>query len=348
MSVRAAWLLPTSQTREDTRLSPVGTFTPAAELRTRPGIVPGGNPFAATGAGAMTLQIGTGRAIVQGTTAQGAYPVTVDVPETVTFADGHAQFGRYDAVIIHVYDQLFDTSGQNIARVEIVQGEPLATPVAPTLPAASLLLWLVTVPAGTSAGAGGISWSSALADRRQFTTAAGGITPAGGGTSYTGAYDGQYRDTGSGLERWNATAAAWQAYPPTPARPLMTRQVTQAPIGTTTGAFVDFTAAQWPRIVFTVPPSGAVWISVNGQVSNRNTTSATAWMTWRATGGYTEAAGSLTGLSAQGGRVIGTRRAYRSGLTPGASVTIIPGWNVSSIGTDTFITDGQLTVEFVQ
>ncbi|UIX33539.1 hypothetical protein [Streptomyces sp. GQFP] len=347
MSVRAAWLLPTSQTREDTRLSPVGTFTPEAELRTRSGVVPGGTPFAATGAGSMSLQIGTGRAIVQGTAAQGAYPVTVDVPETVTFTDGDAQFGRYDAVIIRVYDQLFDQSGQNLARVEIVKGDPLATPVAPTLPAASLLLWLVTVPAGTSAGTGGISWSSALADRRQFTTAAGGITPAGGGTVYNGAYDGQYRDTGSGLERWNATARAWQAYPPTPTRPLMTRQVTQAPIGTTTSAYVDFTAAQWPRITFTVPPSGTVWVSVGGQVSNRNTTAATSWMTWRATGGYTEAAGSLTGLSAQGGRVIGTRRVYRSGLTPGASVTIIPGWNVSSIGTDTFISDGQLTVELV-
>jgi hypothetical protein len=346
MSVRTAWLLPTSQSREDTRLAPVGTFTPESELRTRPGALPGGNPFAATSAGAMVLQIGTGRAVVQGTTAQGAYPVAVDVPEAVTFTDGDAQFGRLDAVVIRVYDQLFDSFGQNLALVEIVRGTPAATPVAPPLPAASLLLWLVTVPAGTSAGTGGISWASALADRRIFTTAAGGITPAAGGTAYDGAYDGQYKDTGSGLERWSSTAGAWQAYPATPTRPITTRQVSAAPL-TQSQAYVDFTAAAWPRPTFTVPPSGQILVTIGGSLSNRASTSSTAWMTWRATGAHTEAHGVANGLSAQGARVIASRTVHRTGLTPGGQVTLIPGWNISGTGTDTFITDGSLTVELV-
>lgn len=348
MSVRSAWLLPNGQTREDTRLAPVGTYAPESEMRTRDGVIAGGAPFAATSAGAMSLQIGVGRALVQGTDAQGAYPVSVDAPAVLTFTDGEAQFARIDSVAVRVYDQLFDQAGQNLATVEIIRGTGSATPTSPSMPSACLRLWDVTVPPGASAGTGGIPWASALGDRRRFTSAYGGIIPRGYGLAFTGTYDGQYRDNGTGLERWNAAAGAWQAYPPTPARPISTKQVTAAPVNQS-GAFVDFTAAAWPRITFTVPPSGAIFVTVGGQVSNRSTAASTAWMTWRATGAYTEAHGALNGLSAQAGRVIGTRRVYRDGLTPGGQVTLIPGWNISSnAGTDVFVTDGQLTVEFVQ
>ncbi|HEY1178980.1 MAG TPA: hypothetical protein VGF17_22735 [Phytomonospora sp.] len=214
MTVRPAWLLPLGQTREDTRLAPVGTWSPENEIRTRDGVIPGGNPFAATGAGAMTLQLGIGRAAVQGTTAQGAYPVAVDAPETVTFTDGNAQFARIDSVILRVYDGLFDQSDNALARIEIVQGEATATPTAPTLPACSLRLWDVTVPAGASAGVGGINWASALADRRRFTAAVGGILPQGWGLSFDGAYEGQFRDADGTLERWNATTDVWETYRP--------------------------------------------------------------------------------------------------------------------------------------
>ncbi|MEU9306961.1 hypothetical protein [Streptomyces sp. NPDC048256] len=214
MSVRPAWLLPLTQTREDTRLAPLGTFAPESEIRTRDGVIAGGKPFAATGAGAMSLQIGIGRALVQGTDAQGAYPLALDAPETVTFTDGNAQFARIDAVAFRVYDQLFDTSGQNLAQIEVIVGEPSATPTAPTMPSACLRLWDVTISAGASAGVGGIDWSSAVADRRRFTTSHGGIIPQGWGTSFVGAYDGQYRDANGVLERWNATAGAWQTYRP--------------------------------------------------------------------------------------------------------------------------------------
>ncbi|MCG7528924.1 hypothetical protein MHW47_31355 [Streptomyces sp. OfavH-34-F] len=212
MTVRPAWLLPLGQTREDTRLAPIGTWSPEDEIRTRDGVIPGGNPFAATSAGAMSLQIGVGRSAVQGTTAQGAYPVAVDAPETVTFTDGNAQFDRIDSVIVRVYDGLFDESEQPLARIEIVEGEPVATPTAPDLPPCSLRLWDVTVPAGASAGVGGIDWGSALTDRRRYTTAAGGIIPTGAGADLPGAYDGQYRDADGVLERWNAEDATWETY----------------------------------------------------------------------------------------------------------------------------------------
>lgn len=209
MSVRSAWLLPggaePGQTREDTRLSPVGTMTPAGELTSRGGVIPGGSPFAASGAGAMSLQVGPGRMVVQGTTAQGAYPIAVDAPETVTFGDGDALLDRIDTVVVRVSDQLFDVSGENVARVEVVQGEPLATPVAPTLDPACEPLWDVTVPAGASAGVGGIDWGTALGDRRRYTVAVGGILPPGDSAA-AGAYVGQWRDTGGVFERWDGTA----------------------------------------------------------------------------------------------------------------------------------------------
>ncbi|MEV6074345.1 hypothetical protein AB0L80_04400 [Streptomyces sp. NPDC052069] len=212
MTVRSAWLLPKAQTREDTRLAPVSPIVHESPIRVRDGVLPGGDPFAATGVAAMQLQIGAGRAYVQGTDAQGAYPIANDGPVTLTFTDGDAQFGRIDTVAVRVLDALFDQEGQNLARIEVVEGDPEATPTAPTLEPASLRLWDVAVPAGTSAGVGGINWGTALADRRRFTTAAGGIIPRGWGLNFAGSYDGQYRDNGSVLERWNATAGEWQVY----------------------------------------------------------------------------------------------------------------------------------------
>ncbi|MGW3711341.1 hypothetical protein ACWDN6_14485 [Streptomyces albogriseolus] len=215
MTVRAAWLLPggtgPGQTREDTRLAPLGTMTPADELTTRPGVIPGGDPFAATDAGAMSLQIGVGRAAVQGTLAQGAYPVAVDAPEVVTFTDGNAQFARVDTVVLRIFDGLFDVSGQTAATVEIVEGAASATPAAPTLEPACLPLWDVAVPAGASAGVGGIDWGSALTDRRRYTAAVGGIVPHGA-LADAGAYDGQYADVDGVLFRWSAADTEWQIY----------------------------------------------------------------------------------------------------------------------------------------
>lgn len=214
MTVRSAWLLPQGQSREDTRLTPTGTMASETEMRTRDGVLPGGAPFIATGASAMQVQIGVGRAAVQGTDAQGAYPVAITSPETLTVIDGNAQFNRIDAVVLRVLDGLYDTLGQTLARVEIVQGEATATPVAPSLPPAALRLWDISVPAGASAGTGGINWNTALADRRRFTTAVGGIIPRGWGSNWNGAYDGQYRDNGGTLERWNSAASAWLTYRP--------------------------------------------------------------------------------------------------------------------------------------
>ncbi|MFK0289947.1 hypothetical protein ACIQU6_05575 [Streptomyces sp. NPDC090442] len=213
MTVRAAWLLPDGQTRADTRLAPLGAMAPTSELASRGGVIAGGDPLKATPVASMQVQIGTGRALVQGTDSQGAYPVAVTAPETLTVADGDAQYPRVDSIVLRVLDPLYDTSEQTDVAIEIIQGTPSATPTAPMLPPAALRLWEVTVPAGASAGTGGINWSTALADRRRYTAAYGGIIPRGWGLNFPGAYDGQYRDTGTGLERWSASANTWQIHP---------------------------------------------------------------------------------------------------------------------------------------
>lgn len=212
MTVRAGWLLPTGQTREDTRLVPLGTMAPETAMTTRDGVIAGGDALAATGAGTMQVQISTGRALVQGTAAQGAYPVAVTSPETLIITDGNAQYTRIDSVVLKVYDGLYDVEERTAVAVEIVQGPAQATPAPPNLPPATLRLWDITVPAGASAGTGGITWSSALADRRRYTASYGGIIPRGWGLSFAGAYPGQYRDNGAGLDRWDG--AGWQPLEP--------------------------------------------------------------------------------------------------------------------------------------
>ncbi|MFF8969764.1 hypothetical protein [Streptomyces sp. NPDC014995] len=215
MTVRTAWLTDSGQTREDTRVTLSGLLTPNAlvaenvPLKSRGGIVPGG--FALTGAtGAMTFTIGTGRAFVQGgRTGQGTYPVAVTEPETLTVTDGDAQYGRVDLVELAVRDDVHDGTGATEAVVRLVKGTPAAIPAAPNTPDGSALpLYQIRVPAGASAGSGGLAWDSAVTSLRYPTVALGGIVPASG---FNGAYAGQYRDNSGVLERWNGTA--WIAHP---------------------------------------------------------------------------------------------------------------------------------------
>lgn len=213
MTVRSAWLLtaPGGQTREDTRRAPIGAMTPVDAATVRSGVVPGGDPYTLTDTGAMTCDIGLGRAVIQGVLSQGAYGHVVTATESLTVTDGDASLDRIDSVFAVVYDNLYDATGMTLATIELVEGVPSSTPTAPNPPTQSALrLWDITVPAGTSAGTGGIDWVTGITDRRQYTVAVGGINP--GGTSVAGAYVGQWRDNTGTLERWNGTS--WEVRQP--------------------------------------------------------------------------------------------------------------------------------------
>ncbi|MEV5239996.1 hypothetical protein AB0K89_12920 [Streptomyces cinnamoneus] len=221
-NVRSAWLLNRTdagggQSRVDTRLAPLGTMAPQGVLATRDGVIPGAqnglralDGLYVSGDQGMTAKVTPGRAVVQGTEPAGSYPVVVTDYVPLTFADGDPNNPRVDLVVLRVYDAQQDTSNRTEAVVEIVQGVPAANPAAPATPRAAIALAEVTVPAGASAGKGGINWDT-VRDRRRATVAVGGIIPRGWGQNFSGGYVGQYRDTGTSLERWDGTQ--WKPYP---------------------------------------------------------------------------------------------------------------------------------------
>lgn len=217
MNLRASWVAPTGQTREDTRLTQMGATTPVDPIRARSGILPGSysgqhrvSGFWLEGKSAMSATLYNGRAVIQGLHPQGSYPVSLIEDLVLSFADGDAQAGRLDLVCLRVYDGSYDSSNKWQAVAEVIQGTPSATPVAPPAPPLSLPLYTVSVPAGTSAGKGGINWSNALTDLRVPVVSLGGILPVVGEV-IQGAYPGQYQDNNGVLQRWDG--AAWVSYP---------------------------------------------------------------------------------------------------------------------------------------
>ncbi|MFE3073111.1 hypothetical protein [Streptomyces sp. NPDC059247] len=221
MTLHTGWLTAQGQTRQGTRHTAFGATTPAGPLSVRSGILPGDyegryrvGGLKMIGTGPMTATVYHGRAVVQGAVAQGAYPVALDQDTVLTFADGDPLNPRVDLVVLRVYDDQVDGSKRTEATVEIVKGTPAAVPATPATPPTSLALHAVKVPAGTSAGTGGILWTGgALIDHRVTTAGVGGIMPVYGNAAVPGAYPGQYQDNDNShlLQRWDGTA--WVAYP---------------------------------------------------------------------------------------------------------------------------------------
>lgn len=221
MPVRSAWLLPTGQTRQNTRITNIGATTPVNPLGVRSGILPGTYDGKArvgglwlNGSAPMTATVYHGKAVVQGGTTDGAYPVALDEDITLTFADGDPLNPRLDLVVLRVYDTDVDALGKYEARIEIVKGEPAAVPVLPTAPDRSLVLFSVLVKKGASAGNGGIDWAGGAAtDLRTTTVSSGGILPVYNNGGVPGSYRGQYQDNDNAhsLQRWDGSL--WVAYP---------------------------------------------------------------------------------------------------------------------------------------
>ncbi|MEV7673409.1 hypothetical protein [Streptomyces sp. NPDC088752] len=217
MNLRSSWVAETGQTREDTRLTQTGVTTMTNPVQVRSGILPGSYGgqyrlagFWTFGSAAMSATVSEGRAVIQGEISQGVFPVTLPASEVVTFAPGNAQYGRVDLLVLRVYDKLYDGGTRTEATIEIIQGTAAQDPKAPAVPARCLPLYEVTVPAGASAGNGGIPWDRSLKDLRTPVVALGGILPVEG-ASLEGAYPGQYQDAGGALQRWDG--GAWVSYP---------------------------------------------------------------------------------------------------------------------------------------
>jgi len=145
-------------------------------LSTRQGFRPEPGVAAVTAvAGTMQVRVAPFMAWVDGgvSTVQGGYPVINDATETLTLAAGDASLARTDVIAVVVRDDPFDGSGQIKAEVRVVQGSPGGG--VPVLPTNSLTVAHVAVPAGLSAGTGGLA-SGHITDKRTYI-GAGGIIP---------------------------------------------------------------------------------------------------------------------------------------------------------------------------
>lgn len=175
---RGLWLDGVTEAAQDLRLqlaaamltgnAPSGTTGIAA----RPGVRFGyQSPLSVQPSSGMNIIVQAGIAFVQASSASnaGLYTAVLDANATLTVATSDPTNPRIDNVIIQVND--LGTSSSTVV-VALQTGTPAPSPVAPTLPANSLLLGTVAVAANASSIIG-----ANLTDQRQFTVANGGILP---------------------------------------------------------------------------------------------------------------------------------------------------------------------------
>lgn len=105
-----------------------------------------------TPAPSMDVTVRAGSAYVQGTeqASQGMYHVFNEEDFNINIKVANAINTRIDLVYIRVYDSEYSGT-QNMAAVEVLEGVPSSSPVVPALPASSIPLAQITVPANATA-----------------------------------------------------------------------------------------------------------------------------------------------------------------------------------------------------
>lgn len=298
-----------------------------------------------TGTPSMGVQVFSGIVYVPGTEAltQGVYCCVTDGGTTLSVTTAHGTLPRVDSVIARVYDSQYSGTDNRWA-LEVIAGTPAASPSEPALPNNSVRLANINVAAAVTS-----ITNANILDKRQYMAAAGGIIPIGSQADRDAltsiVFSGQpvFRtDTGNLEILWNG-----QWWVRSPQQVLIADQVSAPPLNVL-ATYVDYSSAAWPRITFSVPRSGAFRITVSAAIFNNNTPTSTIWASYRLTGGVAFADHNKTGLSAEGGRNYGCRIMTFSGHPPGATVTVIPVWNLSSGSSATaFVNSGQITVELL-
>lgn len=94
------------------------------------------------------IQTSTRTLIAEGFLTHNCYN---DATVNKTIAAAHATLSRRDIVVAHLYDNIFDASGNNFWALEVITGTPASSPVDPTTPTSTLKLARIAVaPAVTS------------------------------------------------------------------------------------------------------------------------------------------------------------------------------------------------------
>lgn len=212
MTVRVLALASGETGLEDHRHGLQTFMQPAGVLNSRSGLAPLDGAADLVAVSEMQANVTPFLAWIDGTSSslQGGYPFTSDADETLTFSDGDPINDRIDLVVARVRDDVYDASGLTEGSVEIVEGTPSSSPSVPAVPDSSTPLWEVRVNAGTSAGSGGINFSANRTDRRQHTSALGGLLPVANATvrdALVGPFPGMsvYREDTDWIEVWNGT-----------------------------------------------------------------------------------------------------------------------------------------------
>lgn len=177
MTTRVLALTSGTTQLEDHRAGLAVFMLQAGPLNARSGIIPAPTSGDLATVSAMVASVAPFEAWIDGTggAQQYGYAFTFDTAANFTFADGEASVARVDRIWAVVYHDVYDASGQTVGKVEYAKGQ--ASGLAQPLPKSALLLYEVTVPAGTTAGTGGINFTTATVDKRQYTVAAGGLLP---------------------------------------------------------------------------------------------------------------------------------------------------------------------------
>lgn len=199
-------------TAEDHRFALQADLVPAGALTARSGVFPNGTaPADLVSVSALQAKVTPFQAFVDGTSnaLQAGYRFTSDADVTLTFGVGNGTNPRIDLVVARIRDDPYDASGSQTGTVEIVAGTPAGSPVAPAVPASSLPLWEVLVPANASGG-NPINFSTARTDRRVYTGGLGSpfaVASAAERNAVTSPYAGMavYRTDLKWVERYDGT-----------------------------------------------------------------------------------------------------------------------------------------------
>ncbi|MEU7044928.1 hypothetical protein AB0A77_28270 [Streptomyces varsoviensis] len=216
------------------RAAVLGVMGDGSTLGARSGVRPG-DPGLTTSLSGQDIWVSAGAAVLH-RQGQGVYRAVLPAAWGGTLTAPHATLDRVDLVYLRVWDTDVDGAGLAQGDVVYLPGTASSTPLPPRPPEGQIALPLavITVP---HVGGGAPS----VVQVRPVTVAPGGILPD---PDAPGLYPGQYRDNGTGLERWDGTR--WSVL-----QPLGVGQVLFARKTTDTSRSNTVTATDDPHL--TVP-----------------------------------------------------------------------------------------------
>lgn len=170
MAERFAWIQAGSYSGEDDRNVVTALLTPAgaASLLAKSGVLAGwGGDLAVTAQGGnMNVVVAIGKAFVAGSigATQASYFYMNDAAKPITLTAANGSNPRRDLIVVQIEDAAA-SGGNNTGTARLVTGTPAASPVAPAVPANSIVLAEILLPAGA---AGAAVTAAMITDRRPY------------------------------------------------------------------------------------------------------------------------------------------------------------------------------------